>query len=191
MPVPLRDMQSEQGRAQGMAARIAAFEAEVVALAGAVAPDLAGAAPGETLVPLMTRLTARRRDADAAARLAEAAERRGQKRKALETRIQAVRAAIGAAETRLGVDGAAAVLASLPPIERRGDLRAEAERLRRDLAEIGDGLDEAALRAEQEGIDPDALAGDVALGEAVRRSFCTRSARPPPQAARPSSGSRR
>ena len=64
---------------------------------------------------------------------------------------------------RLGIADPAALAPALDRHERRAALVEERERLRRDLAEIADGLDEAALRAEQADLDFSVLPGRIEL----------------------------
>ena len=62
-----------------------------------------------------------------------------------------------------------ALTKALDRVERRETLSLECKALQRDLQEAGDGHDEAHLRAEQAGLDPEALPAQIELAEAERK----------------------
>jgi uncharacterized protein YhaN len=145
-----------------------AFAGEAAALAAA-APDLAGLPGLQAAARLAERLVAAQKAAAERARLT----REGANRAARRAGIEAARAARAAslAETRaaLGAQDDSALAAALDRAEARAALEATVAELRRDLADIGDGLDEAQLAAELAEFDPAALAGEIAEAEEAQR----------------------
>jgi uncharacterized protein YhaN len=159
--VPKLGWESEGHRVDSIEADLAAFDADVAAVVQSAAPDLAGADSQQALSKLAERLAAARRAADACHRLREAGHRRSDSRKALALRRQALAAVLGEA---CNVLGAADTVALAAPMERIAALHAldgEQAGLQRELPEIADGFDENALRAEQDGLDLDALTGEI------------------------------
>lgn len=166
MPLARQTMGREQRAVDGITADIAAFESEIAALVAECAPDLVGAGAEEASVRLARRLAERRQDEAERERLARAALARAHKRQTLEARREALRSKLAQAALRLGTEGAEGVAALMAPLDRRAQCQGETAALRRDLAEIADGLDEAALRAEQASLDFDRLAGDIEIARA-------------------------
>ncbi len=90
------------------------------------------------------------------------AEQRASRRRAEEARRQALAPALAAARQRLGVDDDDALALALERCEARRAGEDERQRLVQQLGQIGDGHSEAELRAEQEGLDFDRLADEIA-----------------------------
>jgi len=142
-------------------ADLAAFDRDVGDVASMVAPDVVGIDAQQMLARLLDRLADARRVADASLRLRAAGEKRAGERKALILKLSALGSALGEACHILGVLDSAALVASLDRLAERQALEQERSALQRDLIEIADGLDEAALRLEQHGLDLDALPGEI------------------------------
>jgi uncharacterized protein YhaN len=103
--------------------------------------------------------------------LREAAARRGQERRALEARRAADAVTLASARRALDVADDALLSGAIERLTLRHRLETEGAGLRRDLIEIGDGHDEAALRREQGGLDLDRLPGDIEREQARQRQL--------------------
>ncbi len=167
--VPKASFERESRSVLTMEADIAAFEADVRALAERIAPQAQGASALEILPRLCTLLDATRRAADARRRMQDAAAQRALARQDLAARHAATAALIERARAVLNCPDIDALRNALDRIQTSHALEAEQANLRRDLAETGDGRDEAALRQEREGVDLDLLPGDIAR-EQVRQT---------------------
>ncbi len=151
-----------EGRSvEGIESDIAAFAADVAALVSRAAADITGSSAQAALEILTRRLGETRRAADARARLHQAIAERKSARAATGAQRQAVAVTLAEARRVLTLDDAAELALVLDRLEQRQGLAAELARLSDDLAGICDGIDERALRAEQEGIDPDLLPGEI------------------------------
>ncbi len=164
VPLPRREFEDTGHRIATMKADVERFEREVEAVVTAAAPSLAGDVGREVLPKLLTALAAARKAADERARLDEAAAKRANLRGALEAQsatrapvLRQVRALTGAED-----EGLPAALARL---DQRRALEAERARLRRELAENGDGIEEARLREEAAGFDLSTLTADLEVAE--------------------------
>lgn len=150
-------------------ADLIAFDRDVAELAARLVPEAAGASAQETLARLTDRLAETRRAADACHRLREAIARRATQRMAASSRRQSVTLTLDDARAAFGAADLAALVVSIERLARRHALQTEGAALRRELPEIADGQDEDVLRAEQLGLDLDALPGDIAR-ESVRQN---------------------
>jgi uncharacterized protein YhaN len=159
--LPRQTMARETRSIEGIEEDIASFAAGVAAVVAAAAPALSRASPSESLAELAANLVAARRAADARERLRQAIAKRAGVRRGLLARRELVARTLTDAGRTLGLP--AALAQTLDRHERRAALVDERAGLRRDLAEIADGLDEAALRAEQADLDFSVLPGRIEL----------------------------
>ncbi len=165
VPLPRREYEDTTHRIAAMRGDIAAFEREVAAVAAAVAPTLAGAPGRETLPQLGVALAAARRAAEERQRLDREADRRRAIRRDLEAERAALIATLAGARDALGAADDEALATALERLERRRVLEDEQARLRRELTESGDGLDEIALREEAAGFDLSSLPAEIDVAE--------------------------
>ena len=161
--LPRQTMARETRSIEGIEEDIASFAAGVAGVLGAAAPALARASPSESLAELAANLAQARRAEDARKRLRQAMAKRAGVRRGLLARHELFARTLADAGLRLGIADPAALAPALDRHERRAALVEERERLRRDLAEIADGLDEAALRAEHADLDFSVLPGRIEL----------------------------
>jgi chromosome segregation protein len=161
--LPRQTMARETRSIEGIEEDIASFSAGVAAVLGSAAPAMARASPSESLAELAANLAQARRAEDARKRLRQAMAKRAGVRRSLLARRELFARTLADAATRLGIADPAALAPALDRHERRAALVEERERLRRDLAEIADGLDEAALRAEHADLDFSVLPGRIEL----------------------------
>jgi uncharacterized protein YhaN len=145
-------------RADQMASTLQTSSAEVAALTSRIAPDLAAADHIGAIVALRDRLgkaredeTAARQIADERARLSARLEAAGRRGAVLHDECHAVAALAG-------VGDLADLAAAADRITARNQCRAELLDLRGEITEQGDGLSEAALRAECRALPADAVA---------------------------------
>jgi uncharacterized protein YhaN len=166
--VPRERLRAAADRIEKIRAGLAAFEIEAAAVVAAAAPDLAGTPPLQAAARLAERLAeaqkvAVERDRIIGERSARAARRAG---------IESARAARAPDLARLREMFGAADESELEAALGRAEARAELEKtvatLRSDLLNMGDGLDEAQLRAEQAEFDPATLADEIAEAEEAR-----------------------
>jgi uncharacterized protein YhaN len=168
---------------RGDAARVADMRAAIDGFASATGAVLArlGLPVDEVASLAVARLSRRLKAAQAAATDADALARHAKERQAAAAEAARLREDSGRAIAALR-DAAGAV--DLPALEqaiqraaRRDALRAEIATLGTELLREGDGHDEAALRAEAEGIDPDQAAArlaDIDATQATLRDRLTR-----------------
>jgi uncharacterized protein YhaN len=161
VPLPRQTFEREKRSVTGIETDLALFDAGVAAIVAKAAPALAGLESQAALARLVAMLAEARRAADARARLQKAMVERQGARMALERRRGAANASFADAFRSLGVDRLEALEAALDRLERREALARERDEVLRDLVAIGDGLDEAALRAEQSEIDIDLAPGAI------------------------------
>jgi uncharacterized protein YhaN len=160
--VPREKMSREARSIVGIEEDIASFEAGVAA-AAAAARALTDGAAAETLTRLMVALAEARRASDAREHLQRAVAARAVTRGKLEARRDALGKILAVASEALQAPDLPALAETLDSMERRRALETERANLRRDLSEIADGLDEAALRAEQAEIDVALALGNIDL----------------------------
>lgn len=159
--VPKLGWESEGHRVASIEADLAAFDSDVADVVRKTAPDLADTEAQQALAKLAERLAATRRAADACHRLREAGARRSDSRKTLALKRQVQDVVLDNACKVLGAADASALAARIERVAASHALDSERAHLLRDLAEIADGFDEDALRAEQAGLDLDALPGEI------------------------------
>lgn len=161
VPLPKLNWESEGHRVATIEADLVAFDRDVSDVASQVTPDIAGADAQQVLARLLDRLQEARRAADACQRLCLAAERRAGERAVLALKRSSLEAALQEVCRTLGVADSAKLA---DPLDRLTALHAKQQEramLQRDLSEVADGLDEAALWLEQDGLDLDALPGEI------------------------------
>ena len=166
--VPREKLRSAAERIEKIRAGLTAFESEAAAVAAAAAPDLTGRPALQAAARLDERLAEARKAATERDRLTREAAARAARRAGIET----VHAARAADLARLRETFAAADEAGLEAALGRAEMQAELEKtlaaLRGDLLDLGEGFDEAHLRAEQAEFDPATLADEIAEAEAAR-----------------------
>ncbi len=149
---------ADEARVAEMRAALDGFGAQAASLAAQLDDARDGEAPAVTAARLLARLeAARAAEATHAALGARIAEH--------QAAMQAARDAAARAEAELarlheaaGTADRAALEAAVAQAARREELRADIARQEAALLAQGDGLDEAALRAEAAGFDPDGAA---------------------------------
>jgi chromosome segregation protein len=171
--VPMQKQTFEEAdyRISGIDRDIAEFAREVAALVNAAAPDLAGRPAREALDEITRRLATMRNARERRDALREAEKARDAARAALAVARERALEALSSAREALSVDEDAGLEARVERLERRAMLTAQIAEMRRDLMEIGDGLDEEVLRAEQKDLDADILAGEIERLEIRRRQL--------------------
>ena len=163
--LPRREFEDTTHRITAMRGDIAAFEREVAALATAAAPALAEAPARDALRQLGVALAAARRAAEERERLKREAERRRAIRRDLEADRAHLVATLESAREALSAPDDDALAVALERLQRRRALEEEQARLRRELTEVGDGLDENALREEAAGFDLSSLPAEIDVAE--------------------------
>jgi uncharacterized protein YhaN len=160
---PRQTRMREARSIEGIEEDIFSFEAGVAAVVDAAAPALKGGKAAETLARLVAMLAEARRAALERERLRQSIAKRGAARRGLAARREVLAKTLADASARLFATDSDALAAMLERLERRQALEAERARVRHDLGEIADGLDEAALRAEQAELDIAVLPGRIDL----------------------------
>jgi chromosome segregation protein len=160
VPAPRQAMARELRSIVGIEEDISSFEAGVAAVD---APVPVGGNAREILARLIGALAEARRAHDARDLRLKQVAARAVVRHGVEARREALDERLNAAMTTLGAPDLPALTAALDWLERRQALEDERAALRRDLAEIADGLDEAALSAEQADIDAALVPGKIEL----------------------------
>jgi uncharacterized protein YhaN len=160
--VPRASFERESRSVSTMEADIAAFDREVGDMAARIAPHLKADTTLETLARLWRQLDATRRASDLRDRVRETTAQRATARQALAAKRMANVALLDHARSALNCADPDALTAALDRLTVRQQLQAERATLRRDLHETGDGLDEATLRIEREGLDLDVLPAEIA-----------------------------
>ena len=159
--VPKQSLERESRSVEGIEADMAAFDADVASAVTKAAPDLAGGEAQGMLARLTALLADARRDAESRARLRQAITRRHSARAGLVSQRTGLAASLAEACTELSLADAALLGPALDRLDKCQLLEAERSSSVRDLIEIADGFDEAALRADQSEIDPDLLRGEI------------------------------
>ena len=159
-PAALEKRDQLKRRVEGMRRDLGQFETDARALLAALTPDLANLPPTLGVERLNERLAAAR---TAAARREEISRRMA----ACDTALRKAQTAL--AEARGALDE---VATSLPPCDdltalqsrlaARDDMASELAKLRAQFADQADGHDEAQVRGELEGFDPDRAQADLA-----------------------------
>ncbi len=160
-----RQYRDDRHRAEAIRADVEAFDARVNSLAARFCGDLAGEGSRQLVDALSQRLEEARRGGQEAGRLAGdlANARRGLA--ALQEARAAAQAICAEAALAMGV-ASEDIGDALKQAQDVLQHEADAAQFRRDLIDSADGLDVVALRAEQEGLDFDALAGEIARQKA-------------------------
>jgi uncharacterized protein YhaN len=159
--VPKTNHETETHRVVTIEADLAAFDGDVGELVRRVAPHLIGTSAQDALAQLSDRLAQARLDAETCRRLRDAENRRALQRTTLLAKRAATEQLLDDARRLFG---AAEIAALAEPLQRaavRQEREDERQRLCRELLEIADGRDEAALRQEREGIDLDTLPAEI------------------------------
>ncbi|MBC7584060.1 MAG: AAA family ATPase [Tardiphaga sp.] len=169
VPMPKLSFEREGRSVETIEADLLAFDRDAAELAGRLMSEAAGASAQESLARLTGRLAETRSAADACHRLREAMARRATQRKAAMSRRQSVTMMLEDARAAFGAADLAALVVAIERLARRHALQTEGAALRRELPEIADGQDEEFLRAEQLGLDLDALPSEIAR-ETVRQN---------------------
>ena len=161
VPMQRKEFEDQSRRIQRIEQDMADFAADVALLVDSAGPALAGQAPLAALEALAARLEAARGASARRDALREAVEKRAAARKALETTRAQAQGALDKGREALRLASAAAMGEPIAKLERRAALMQMIDDIARHFVQIGDGLDEAALRAEQAGLDPDLLSGEI------------------------------
>lgn len=138
------------------------FERDVFGLLDRVAPELKGNSAQESLSRVADKLAENRSASESCRRLREAAVTRAKGRSTLLARRATTAVALTEARRASGAADIAALSDAIERLQAKQNLEAERAALSRDLNEIADGHDEAALRQEREGLDIDLLPGEIA-----------------------------
>jgi uncharacterized protein YhaN len=162
--LPKANRESESHRIDAIEADLKSFDHEVLEIIHRVAPQLRSASAQESLARLSAALAEARTASESCKQLRHKANQRATTRNALALHRQATAILLDEACKGMGVerDG---LPASLARMATKHALESERVTLQRDLHEIADGRDEAALRHEREGLDLDLLPGDIAREE--------------------------
>jgi uncharacterized protein YhaN len=162
--LPKANRESESHRIDTIEADLKSFDHEVLEIIERVAPQFKSASAQESLARLSAALIEARTASESCKQLRNKASQRSTTRDALAVHRQTAAILLDEACRILGVDSGA-LPASLARIATKHALEKERVTLQRDLQEIADGRDEAALRHEREGLDLDLLPGDIAREE--------------------------
>lgn len=161
VPAPRLALMSERHRVETMEADIASFGAAVDQLVAKAAPDLKGMPQRDALTTLGKRLAESKAALTKRSTLEEKQQRREEARVKLLRHGEGATNTLGSAYAGLCVGDPTALRAKLDRLDLRFECESAIGAAQRDLAESGDGLDEAALREEQAGFDFDALPGEI------------------------------
>jgi chromosome segregation protein len=164
-PLPRRELDDVAHRIATMRGDIERFERAVEATARVCAPGESGAPAREVLPRLAAALALARKADDERRRLDAAAARRAAKAASLEAEGAGVAGALGQARAALGVADDDALASALDRCDARARLAEEQARLRAELGDSGDGLDEATLRAEAAAFEASALPAEIDAAE--------------------------
>lgn len=166
-PEQIVEHERETRSVTGIQRDLDAFARDVAVLCVGSQADLAASDARPALDALSRRLAEARKAEVARRHLAEAAHARAEARAALETKRAAVRALLAQARQALRLEDEEPLESALAQAERGARRAAEIAAASADLA--AEGLDEAALRAEADGVDADALDALIAEREAEQK----------------------
>lgn len=138
-----------------------AFDRDVFGVVDQTASHLKSASAQESLSRLMARLAEARRDGETCRRLRESAARHVASRQAQLAKRERTATLLNDARTSLCVADTNDLSDLLMRLATRHRLEADQATLLQELYVIADGRDEAALRQEREGLDLDALPGEI------------------------------
>jgi uncharacterized protein YhaN len=167
-PLPRQNMARETRSIEGIERDLAEFDEGVAEIVARVAPDLEGFGAEAALARLVERLAEMRREAAKRTQLEKSAQGREAKRRAEEARRLALAPILAAAREKFGAPDDGALALALERCEARRANELQRAGLVLQLAQAGDGLSEAELRAEQQGLDPALLADEIAQLKARR-----------------------
>ena len=159
--VPKTNHETETHRVVTIEADLSAFDRDVGELVGRVAPQLSGLSAQDALAQLSDRLAQARLDAETCRRLRETESKRAVQRSVLLAKRAATEQVLDDARRLFGLAEIAALAEPLQRAATRQEREAERVRLGRELLEIADGRDQAALRQEREGLDLDTLPAEI------------------------------
>jgi uncharacterized protein YhaN len=159
--VPKASYEREGRSVETIEADLLAFDRDVFDVVDRVAATLRTDSAEQSLARLFDKLAATRRDAETCRRLSEAAVKRAANRNKLLVQRGATETVLNEACGIFGVSAIAELADRLQRATARDRHETDQADLRRDLYEIADGRDEAALRQEREGLDLDLLPGEI------------------------------
>ena len=164
----LRQFREDEHRVKAIRQDIDTFEARTAALCARFCPEIAGEASRRIVEALGKRLEAARTAATSLEHFAAQQKRLGGELEAQLHEQGTAREILSAASAALSPDekGLRAAL------ERQADhhrLRQEIASLTQDIASLGDGLSAEQLETEQQGIDFDGIAAEIATLDAQRQ----------------------
>ncbi len=163
VPVPKLIYEREGRSVKTIEDDLQAFDRDVFRIVDHVAPQMRGRPAEESLAKLMADLDKTRRDREGRQRLEKAQLDHTTKLCALAGLLDAVTALLHDACRCAAAHDIMALPAVLDRIATRQDLENEQAKIRRDLPQIADGRDEAALRQERLGLDLDLLQSRIEL----------------------------
>lgn len=166
--LPKASLEREGRSVESMEADIGAFDSDVIAVANRIAPHLKSPTAQETLARLSDTLVVIRNASEARKRLQDSGAKRAASRKSIEAQRAACALTLDNAAAKLFVPDRATLPEAIARALNRERLESERAAMRRDLREIADDRDEAALREEQCDLDLDSLSADIAR-ETVRQ----------------------
>lgn len=170
-PGPRVLMERETRSVEGIERDLADFARDVGDVVERVAPDLAESKPEAAVVQLVERVAEARRIATERTQLEKSAENRAARGRAEEGKRDALAPSLAAARARFGAADDDRLALALERCETRRNLETERGDCVRQLAQVGDGLGETELRAEQRGLDPSLLDDEIATMKARREEL--------------------
>ena len=172
---PRVKMEREKRSIDSINADLAEFDAAVVDVLSQAAPDLAGRGPRPALDVLVQRLADTRKIEAERAHLRAGQRQRQVKRDELVRKIARAQALVAAGRQALMLAEDAPLATGLDMLAARDVLRAQLQDHLAQLQQQADGHSEAALRAEQAGIELDGMAPLIdacnARTDALQRDF--------------------
>jgi len=162
-------LKRERRSVEGIETDLQSFGHDVGAIAERVAPHLSCISAQDSLTQLQSLLSQARGNSEARQQLRNQMARRVASREILVAKCEAIKSALNEACRPFGVADIAGLADLLQRLTEYHGLRAEQAKLRQSLSEIGDGLDECALRQERESLDLDQLGGAIERHELRQR----------------------
>ena len=165
---PRQSLERERRSVAGIEADIASFSRDVAAVAASGGESV----DADVVLPRLAKALAEARNADGQREgLKKAVGHRQSTRAGLQSKRQALAGMLVEARNRLDVSDDQALAAAIERLSQRQLLETELAKETAALLDMGDGLDEARLRAEQAGTDPDMLPGEIARLELEARGL--------------------
>lgn len=158
---PKVSFEREVRSVETIAKDLADFDHDVSELAGRIAPDVSSLGAEAVVGEMAQRLADARVVNETSQRLRANAVRRASTRTNLLAGIEACREALKRAYEETHVDNVSDLARQIERLDARRALESERADVRRVLIDVGDGNDEDALRAEQDGLDLDQLSGEI------------------------------